>query len=79
MYFCYVIYKFIQMKNDFDPEVDNPENYKFTIFYFNPKDKRVIVPKRNRYLGWTLNFGNINAYLLVGFIILVLLLYKFFL
>ncbi len=69
----------MKMKNDFDPEVDNPENYKFTIFYFNPKDKRVIVPKRNIYLGWTLNLGNINAYLLLGSVILVLLLTKLFL
>ena len=67
------------MKNDFDPEVDNPENYKFTIFYFNPKDKRVIVPKRTRYLGWTINFGNINSYLLLSSVILVLLLTNFFL
>ena len=67
------------MKDDFDLEVDNPENYKFTIFYFNPKDKRVIVPKRTRYLGWTINLGNINAYLLLGTVILVLLLYKLFL
>ena len=47
------------MTNDFNPEVDNPENYKFTVFYFNPKDKRVVVPKRNKYLGWTINCGNI--------------------
>ncbi len=67
------------MRNQMDPEVDNPENYKFTVFYFNPKDKRVIVPKRNRFLGWTLNFGNIYAYLLLGSVILVLLLHKFFL
>ncbi len=67
------------MRNEMDPEVDNPENYKFTIFYFNPKDKRVIVPKRNRLLGWTLNFGIINTYLLLVSIILILLLYKFYL
>ncbi len=62
-----------------DPEVDNPENYKFTIFYFNPKDKRAIVPKRNRLLGWTLNFGNIYAYLIFGFFIAIIVLYKNFL
>lgn len=68
-----------QMKNDFDPEVENPDNYRFTILYFNPSDKRVIVPKRNRYLGWTLNFANIYSYLLLGSVILILILSKIFL
>lgn len=67
------------MKNKIDPEVDNPDNYKFTIFYFNSNDKRVIVPKRNRYFGWTLNFGNIYAYLILGSFIAIIILYKFFL
>ena len=44
--------------NDFfDPMVDNPENYWLGIFYFNRKDKRAIVPKRRRFLGWTVNFA----------------------
>ena len=67
------------MNNEMDPEVDNPENYKFTIFYFNPKDKRVIVPKRNRFLGCTLNFANIYAYLILGSFIGIIILHKFFL
>ncbi len=67
------------MMNEMDPEVDNPENYKFTIFYFNPKDNRVIVPKRNRFFGWTLNFASIYAYLILGTFIAIIILYKFFL
>lgn len=67
------------MKNEMDPEVDNPDNYKFTIFYFNPNDKRVIVPKRNRFLGWTLNFGNIYSYFILGSFIAIIVFYKFFL
>jgi uncharacterized membrane protein len=55
------------MKSDlingqFDPIVDNPENYRLGIFYFNRKDKRTIVPKRNRSLGWTINFARPYAY-----------------
>jgi len=46
----------------FDPMVDNPENYRLGIFYFNRKDKRAIVSKRNRHLGWTVNFAHPYAY-----------------
>jgi len=32
------------------------KNY-FLIFYWNPHDKRIFVPKRYG-VGWTVNFGN---------------------
>jgi len=47
-----------RMRND-------PENYKWGIFYFNPKDPRILVPKRNRLMGWTLNFANPYSYLIL--------------
>lgn len=67
------------MKNNFDPEVDNSDNYKFTIFYYNTSDKRIIIPKRNKYLGWTLNFGNHFTFLLIISIISILLISSLFL
>ena len=36
---------------------NDPENYKWGIFYFNPDDLRAIVHKRNKWMGWTLNFA----------------------
>ncbi len=36
----------------------DPSNWKFGLIYFNKNDKRVIVPKKMRILGWTLNFAN---------------------
>jgi uncharacterized membrane protein len=45
--------------------IQDPTNYRFGIFYFNRKDKRVIVPKRFAVMGWTLNFGNIFSWLLI--------------
>ena len=62
------------MKTDFDQfendqMIDDPMNYKWGIFYFNRKDSRIVVPKRVRGLGWTLNFGNIYAYI---FLILII-------
>jgi len=40
----------------------NPNNYKW-IFYFNRNDHRLIVPKRDPSLGWTLNFASPYTYL----------------
>jgi len=51
----------------------NPENYKWGFIYFDPKDKRVILPKVNPSLGWTFNFGSPISYLvLVAFILLLI-------
>jgi len=44
---------------------NNPENYKWGIFYFNPQDSRFILPKKNQWLGWTLNFANPYSYLII--------------
>jgi uncharacterized membrane protein len=57
------------MKQKIDKEINDPENYKFGILYYNPADKRVIVPKQDRYRGWTINFGNIYAYLLIALVV----------
>jgi len=47
-----------RMRND-------PENYKWGIFYFNRKDPRMLVPKRNRLMGWTMNFASPYSYLIL--------------
>jgi len=54
-----------------DLMINDPTNYKAGIFYFNPKDHRILVPKRIRMMGWTLNFANIYTYLLLLGIITV--------
>jgi uncharacterized membrane protein len=51
----------------------NPNNWR-GIFYFNRKDYRLIVPKNNPYLGWTLNFASPYTYLfLLAVLALVIL------
>ena len=60
---------FDQFEND--RMIDDPTNYKWGIFYFNRKDVRVLVPKRLRGMGWTLNFANIYTYLLIICIIFI--------
>lgn len=57
------------MKNDFDQfesdrMINDLMNYKWGVFYFNRKDPRFMVPKRNKMMGWTLNFAHRN-YLLI--------------
>lgn len=37
---------------------NDSSNWKWGIFYFNKKDKRIFPPKRIPYMGWTVNFAN---------------------
>jgi uncharacterized membrane protein len=54
-----------EMRND-------PKNYIGGLLYFNHHDKRVILPKRNRYLGWTFNFAHPYTYLIFAITLIVL-------
>lgn len=68
------------MKTNFDEfesdrMIHNPANYKGGIFYFNPRDKRIVLPRRKKIMGWTLNFANIYAYLLILGLIVAALIY----
>ncbi|WP_342329204.1 DUF5808 domain-containing protein [Pedobacter sp. FW305-3-2-15-E-R2A2] len=57
---------------DIDP-VDNIVNYKVGIIYWNPADSRLIVPKRERSMGYTLNFAHrLNILILVVITALVI-------
>lgn len=43
----------------------------FLIFYWNPKDKRLFVPKRYG-IGWTVNFANpFSVLALVGIMVII--------
>ena len=68
------------MKNNKDRknlnEMGNDPNSWKGIFYFNKKDPRIIVPKLNPSMGWTLNFGNVYTYLVIIAVILIILLFR---
>jgi uncharacterized membrane protein len=32
--------------------------WKWGVFYYNSEDKRIFPPKRNPWMGWTINFAN---------------------
>lgn len=42
------------------------------LFYFNKKDKRVLVPKRIRVLGWTINFASPYALPVVALVVIII-------
>ena len=41
----------------------DPNNWKYGIFYFNREDKRLLPPKRQEWMGWTVNFANLKSVL----------------
>jgi len=43
-------------------------------FYFNTKDSRIILPKRNQWMGYTLNFVSPYSYLIISGVILLVIL-----
>ena len=58
-----------KVKGNEDPS--NPSNWKWGIFYFNQKDKRIFPPKRDKYAGWTVNFA--NPYSILAMIVLIII------
>lgn len=36
----------------------DPANWKWGIFYYNKDDKRILPPKKYKWMGWTVNFAN---------------------
>jgi len=65
------------MKIDFDKfesdrKINDPTNYKWGMFYFNRNDHRILVPKRSKSMGYTLNFAQIYSYvILISFFVLL--------
>ncbi len=50
----------------------NDENWKWNIFYFNIKDNRIFVPKKNPQTGITLNFANPMSIIVISIFITVI-------
>lgn len=42
-------------------------------FYYNPSDSRIMVPKKYKLMGWTVNFGNPYSYVLIAVIIAIII------
>ncbi len=50
----------------------NNDFYIWGIFYYNPDDSRILVPKRIPWLGWTLNFARPGSIIIFTVIILAI-------
>jgi uncharacterized membrane protein len=64
--------------SDFNRQEKNPGHYKWGLFYFNPDDPRIIVPKRAQWMGWTMNFANLWSYVILGLFIVAAILIGYF-
>ena len=42
------------------------EHWRFWIFYVNAEDPRVLVPKRQQWMGWTFNFAHAESYVVTA-------------
>ena len=55
------------MKAGIDPRIlealwKSPQNWKWGSIYYCKEDPRVIVPKRQKWMGWTINFARPSAF-----------------
>ena len=60
-------------RSAFDQHYYDSNNWKLGCIYFCRADQRIVVPKRIRGLGWTLNFARPLAVPFLGFVILFVL------
>lgn len=58
-------------ENSFEPWQDDKTKWKFGIFYYNREDKRVMLPKKIKQLGWTLNFAHWQSWFFLLLIFLI--------
>ncbi len=87
--YSYIIYRKNDKENDKDlkkSKLSNDKNGNTDFnepdmwvhsFYINRYDSRIIVPKRNKMMGWTLNFGNPYTYVLIVIIITLIIISKY--
>jgi uncharacterized membrane protein len=50
-------------KETLDKWHKDPNNWKYGIFYYNKEDKRLLPPKRQEWMGLTINFANSKSVL----------------
>jgi len=49
----------------------DPNNWKWGIFYYNPSDERLFLPKKNPLMGITVNFAKPGAYIFTAILLLI--------
>lgn len=68
--------------NDYEPSEEtknqwenDPNNWIWGIFYYNPKDKRAYFPKRINELGWHANYANPTIIIATSIIIALIFIF----
>jgi uncharacterized membrane protein len=65
----------IAVKNKLVEIKDESDYWKWGVFYYNPYDPRIMVPKRMPLMGWTFNFAQPGTIIsIVGFSLFIILL-----
>lgn len=59
-----------ETKNEWE---NDPYNWIWGMFYYNPKDKRAYFPKKIKELGWHANYANPNFIFVIALIVLIIL------
>ena len=59
-----------ETKNEWE---NDPNNWIFGMFYYNPKDTRSYFPKRIKEFGWHANYANPIFIIIIAFFVLIIL------
>ena len=59
-------------KETLDKWHKDPNNWKLGGIYYNKDDKRILLPKRIKWMGWTVNFANTKSVLFFIIILVVM-------
>ena len=73
LHIIFEIIHFVYLKNKKGKISKNNDYWYGGIFYYNPKDERIIIPKRIPWLGWTLNFARPSSIIFIALIIIALI------
>jgi uncharacterized membrane protein len=57
---------------------NDPDNWVWGMFYYNPEDPRLFLPKKIKEFGWTINFANPNSVFIILLILLLIAITIFF-
>jgi len=50
------------------------DKYLWGVLFFDRSDSRVIVPKMNKWMGWTFNFARPETYIIIAAFIAIMIL-----
>jgi uncharacterized membrane protein len=61
-------------QEDYDNWHKDPNNWYLGFIYYNPKDKRLLPPKKIQWMGYTINFANPYSVLLLLPLVVIIIL-----